>query len=113
MLAAAEARLDAVLNGPLVGRSRHEQVVDLARRHVHERPVHTKAVAADVTADVLGEFEAVVSDFLPDRQGERFGVNAFDGALDRIRKTGTSIPVLFGHRHDAVDSVLGMVPPTG
>jgi HK97 family phage prohead protease len=106
-------RLQEVLDAPPRGPSRHAQVVDLARRHVRDHPARTKAVAADVTADVLGEFEAVVSDFLPDRQGERFGVNAFDGALDRIRKAGTSIPVLFGHRQDAVDSVLGMVPSTG
>src|SRR5215211_468261 len=125
MLAAAQERLDAVLNGPVVGPSRHAQVVDLARQrvHEHERPEHleysayTKAAAvgqsADVTADVLGEFEAVVSDFLPDRQGERFAPHAFDGALARIRTNGTCIPVLFGHKQDTVDSVLGMVPFTG
>src|SRR5215218_9050530 len=125
MLAAAQERLDAVLNGPVVGRSRHAQVVDLARQrvHEHERPEHleysayTKAatadVAADVTAEVLGEFEAVVSDFLPDRHGERFAPHAFDGALDRIRKNGTACPVLFGHKQDTVSSVLGMVPSTG
>src|SRR5215217_4784916 len=125
MLAAAQARLDAVLSGPVVGRSRHAQVVDLARQrvHEHERAEHleysayTKAatadVAADVTAEVLGEFEAVVSDFLPDRHGERFAPHAFDGALDRIRKNGTACPVLFGHKQDTVDSVLGMVPFTG
>src|SRR5215211_6720269 len=96
MLAAAQARLDAVLSGPVVGRSRHAQVVDLARQrvHEHERPeyhghsAYTKAatatdVATSATADVLGEFEALVSDFLPDRQGERFAPHAFDGALDR------------------------------
>ena len=125
MLAAAQERLDAVLNGPVIGRSRHAQVVDLARQrvHEHERPEHleysayTKAatadVAADVTAEVLGEFEAVVSDFLPDRHGERFAPHAFDGALDRIRKNGTACPVLFGHKQDTVSSVLGMVPSTG
>jgi len=126
MLAAAEARLDAVLNAPTTGPSRHAQVVDLARQrvHEHERPeyhehsAYTKAVATadvatDVTADVLGEFEAVVSDFLPDRQGERFAPHAFDAALATIRKNGTACPVLFGHRQDTVSSVLGMVPADG
>jgi HK97 family phage prohead protease len=128
MPAHAQARLDAVLSGPVVGSSRHAQVVDLARQrvHEHERQGHheyleysayakaaTADVAADVTADVLGEFEAVVSDFLPDRQGERFAPHAFDGALDRIRKNGTACPVLFGHKQDTVSSVLGMVPSTG
>jgi HK97 family phage prohead protease len=70
-------------------------------------------VATSATADVLGEFEALVSDFLPDRQGERFAPHAFDGALDRIRKNGTACPVLFGHKQDTVSSVLGMVPSTG
>jgi len=96
MPAHAQARLDAVLHGPTVGPSRHAQVVDLARQrvHEHERAEHleysayTKAatatdVATSATADVLGEFEALVSDFLPDRQGERFAPHAFDGALDR------------------------------
>ena len=96
MLTAAQERLDAALHGPVVGPSRHAQVVDLARQrvHEHERPEHhehsayTKAatatdVATSATADVLGEFEALVSDFLPDRQGERFAPHAFDGALDR------------------------------
>src|SRR5215218_4722950 len=122
MLAAAQERLDAVLSGPVVGRSRHAQVVDLARQrvHEHERAEHleysayTKAatadVATDVTADVLGEFEALVSDFLPDRQGERFAPHAFDGALTQIRKNGTACPVLFGHKQDTVSSVLCVVP---
>jgi hypothetical protein len=110
--AAAQERLDAVLAAPPTGKSRHAQVADLARQHAREHPAHVKAVAG-VTADVLGEFEAVVSDFLPDRQGERFAVGAFNGALDRIRKAGRAIPVLFGHRVDSVHSVLGLVPSTG
>ena len=32
---------------------------------------------------ISGDGEALVSDFLPDRQGERFAPHAFDGALDR------------------------------
>ena len=47
MPAAAQARLDAVLNAPVVGRTRHEQTSDLARRYV--RPdVIVKAAVAEV-----------------------------------------------------------------
>src|SRR5688500_4231332 len=99
MQAAAQERLDAVLAAPPTGKSRHTPVTDLARQHTREHPTHIKAVAAVAATapDYTGEFEALVSDFRPDRQRERFAPAAFDGAIAKIRTAGRSVPVLFGH----------------
>jgi HK97 family phage prohead protease len=115
MQAAAQERLDAVLAAPPTGKSRHAQVADLARQHAREHPTRIKAVAAvaATAADYTGEFEALVSDFRPDRQGERFAPAAFDGAIAKIRKAGRSVPVLFGHTISDANSVLGAVPADG
>jgi HK97 family phage prohead protease len=115
MQQAAQERLDAVLAAPPTGRSRHSQTIDLARQHAREHPAHIKAVA-EVTAtapDITGQFEALVSDFGPDRQGERFAPTAFNNAVAKIVKAGRSVPVLFGHSASDANSVLGAVPSDG
>jgi HK97 family phage prohead protease len=117
MQQAAQERLDAVLAAPARGRTRHDQVADLCRQHANDQHVVTKEVAvAETTAtgsDITGEFKAIVSDFGPDRQHERFTIGSFDKALDKIRRTGKATPVLFGHTQNAIGAVLGMVPPDG
>jgi HK97 family phage prohead protease len=114
MNAEAQKRLDEVLNAPPTGRSRHAQTIDLARRH--DTPdVITKAAVAQVEAvdDEIGTFEALVSDFGPDRTHERFDRHAFDNAIAKIRADGRNTPVLFGHTQTDANSVLGAVPPDG
>ena len=113
MPAAAQARLDAVLNAPVVGRTRHEQTGDLARRYVRPDVIVKAAVAEVAAPDEVGTFEALVSDYGPDRQHERFAPGAFDRAVSKIRKEGHSVPVLFGHAAADAISVLGAVPPDG
>jgi HK97 family phage prohead protease len=111
--AAGMARLDDVLNSSPVGKSRHDQTFRLARHHVRPHVV-TKAAVAEVAAvDSVGTFEALVSDFGPDRQHERFAPHAFDNAVAKIRNDGISVPVLFGHAAADAISVLGAVPPDG
>src|SRR5687768_7431477 len=57
MNAEAQARLDAVLNSPPTGRSRHAQTIDLARQHNAPEDGITKAAVAEVEAvDEIGTF---------------------------------------------------------
>jgi HK97 family phage prohead protease len=115
--AAAMERLQRVLDAPVTGPSRHAQVAEVAEQHAADEPrigIVTKQVAVEpVAEDVTGELEAVVSDFLPDRQMETFVPGAFDNAVAKIRKSGKATPVLFGHSQDTIGAVLGMVPSTG
>jgi len=114
------ARLQEVLDRP-AGRSRHEQVAALARERAAGGQAHdgviTKAVAAVAEpvedTPLAGTFEAIVSDFLPDRQLEAFTPDAWTKALDKIRRAGRSTPVLFGHSQSSPAAVLGAVPPDG
>lgn len=109
----AQARLDEVLNSPARGRSRRDQTFEPARQHVRPKLV-TKAAVAEVEAvDAVGTFEALVSDFGPDRQHERFAATAFNNAVAKICRDGVSVPVLFGHAQADAVSVLGAVPPDG
>lgn len=55
----------------------------------------------------------MVSDYGVDRQRESFALGAWDTALARLRQSGKAVPVLFGHAHDSLSAVLGMVPPHG
>jgi HK97 family phage prohead protease len=69
----------------------------------------------DVRAEegATGEFHARISDWAPDREGERFARHAFDGALAKLCADGRPIPVLFGHDARSVQAVLGHVMPSG
>jgi HK97 family phage prohead protease len=113
MPAAAQARLDRVLSSPVRGRSRHDQTRDLARHHVPATDVITKAVAEVEAPDAVGTFEALVSDYGPDRRDERFAPGAFDNAVAKIRRNGRSVPVMFGHAQADANAILGAVPPDG
>jgi HK97 family phage prohead protease len=112
---AAQARLEEVLNSPPTGRSRHAQTVDLARRHALQARADdliVKQVAAtDVEADPSGQFVAMVSDYKPDRDGDRFLPGAWTTAIARIRQAGRPLPLLFGHDTHNAGSVIGPVQP--
>jgi HK97 family phage prohead protease len=112
-------RLDEVLNAP-AGPSRHAQALELARERAAAEPRDdriVKAVAAVAEpvedAALSGEFVALVSDFLPDRQMETFVSGAWTKALNKIKEAGRSVPILFGHSLDSPTSVLGAVPASG
>jgi hypothetical protein len=89
---AAQARLDAILDAPPRGKSRHAQTVDLARRHApHARAddlVVKQVAITDVEADPTGQFVAMVSDDQTDRDGDRFVPGAWTTAIARIRQAG-------------------------
>ena len=113
--AAAQERLDAVLNSPPRGKSRHAQTVDLARRHaLHARAddlIVKQVAATDVEADPTGQFVAMVSDYKTDRDGDRFLPGAWTPAIARIRQAGRPLPLLFGHDTHSPGSVIGLVQP--
>jgi HK97 family phage prohead protease len=122
MNAEAEARLAAALGGldRQDDESRHAIVADLARqRAAAPRPdhVYTKqaavAVAEPATDTTTGEFEAFVSDYLPDRQMQAFVPGAYDKAIAKIKQEGKATPILFGHSSKIAAAVLGVVPPDG
>lgn len=119
---AAEARLQAVLEGPPPGHSHRDTIAELAEQraatgppgHLHVKEVATRARPADApAAELTGQFQAVVSTWDKDRQGEAFLPTAFNAALHRIRSEGKSTPILFGHQAHDLLSVMGAIPPTG
>jgi Caudovirus prohead serine protease len=119
-----KAELAALLDGVDLELSSEEEiqaeVAELARDRVNEAPVHVKrkAVAAveapvDAEGELTGAFEAVVSDYEVDRQGERFSRAGLAPAVEQLRRDGKATPVLYGHAHSDLSAVVGYVPPDG
>jgi hypothetical protein len=119
-----KAELAGLLDGVDLELSSEEEiqaeVAELARDRVNEAPAHVKrkAVAAvgapvDAEGELTGAFEAVVSDYEVDRQGERFSRAGLAPAVEQLRRDGKATPVLYGHAHSDLAAVVGYVPPDG
>lgn len=57
------------------------------------------------TDQELGEFEAVVSSWEADRQGDTIDPAAFDATAKAWQDSGKKIPLLFDHSTQAVGSI--------
>jgi Caudovirus prohead serine protease len=67
------------------------------------------AQVAPTEATTTGEFQARVSDTVPDRQSEHFTREGFHRAVQNFRKRGRPLPLLFGHNQTNATNVVGMV----
>lgn len=61
--------------------------------------------------DDAGTFEAVVSTWDRDRQGEAFVPGAFQATIERWQLSGRRLPVLWGHDAQHPGSLLGSINP--
>jgi HK97 family phage prohead protease len=111
---AALKRLDEVLAAEPQGPTRHERVAALAEQHAADRTPrqgvrHKQVATVEPEQKLTGEFVALISDWQPDRQRERFARTAFDKALAKLRAAGKPTPVLFGHDQQTFGGVIGAV----
>jgi Escherichia/Staphylococcus phage prohead protease len=95
-----------------------------------ERGIHPSELAPPGTADLIrktvltgdkpeartiddetGSFEAIVSTWELDRQGERFTPGAFRDTITRWRVSGKQLPVLFAHDATNPSMLVGAIDP--
>jgi Caudovirus prohead serine protease len=119
--AAAKKQLDALVEGIDLDLDDDEDRTAEVQRLASERGrtgepdgLRRKAVeTAPTEAAITGEFEARVSDTLPDHEHERFTRSGLERAAQKLRESGRALPVLFGHNDRDIYSVVGMVPSDG
>jgi HK97 family phage prohead protease len=89
------------------------EVTEIAEEHARTKAEGLKhKLLAEVTpteASTTGEFQARVSDTLPDRQSEHFTREGFHRAVQNFRKRGRPLPLLFGHNQTNANNVVGMI----
>lgn len=65
----------------------------------------TLAAETTVTDTEQGTFEAIVSAWEADREGDTIAVTAFDNTIDAWRESGKNLPLLFNHESEVVGHI--------